>query len=167
MDATKQLVQAGLDAAVSRETFEKWVADYTGHTKGFVSQFRSGDRYRVDSMWNKYWDIWNACRAAMLAQPVMPVEPTAYMQAAGAAAIQLDTTPINKLFTANAVYRAMLAVAPEVMTKLETLPDGFKLVPIEPTAEMLAAAERDHGLSSTAEGIYWSMLAAAPEVMTK
>jgi hypothetical protein len=65
---------------------------------GYADSFRGG---------------WNACRAAMLAQPVIPVEPTAAMQAAGAAAIRFDTTPINKLFTANAVYRAMLAAAPE------------------------------------------------------
>ncbi len=45
------------------------------------------------------------------------LEPTANMQAAGAAAIRFDTTPINKLFTANAVYRAMQAAAPEAVTK--------------------------------------------------
>lgn len=58
------------DESVNRDNFEKWVADYTGHTKGFVSQFRSGARYQVGSMWNKHWDTWSACRAAMLAQPV-------------------------------------------------------------------------------------------------
>ncbi|CAI1110366.1 hypothetical protein [Serratia quinivorans] len=56
------------------------------------------------------------CRAAMLAQPVRRgcklLEPTANMQAAGAAAIRFDTTAINKLFTANAVYRAMIEAAP-------------------------------------------------------
>lgn len=36
-----------------------------------------------------------------------PVEPTLEMQHAGASAICFDTTIINKLWTANAVYRAM------------------------------------------------------------
>ncbi|MGP3280444.1 3'-5' exonuclease [Serratia bockelmannii] len=55
------------DESENRDNFEKWVADYTGHTKGFVSQFRSGARYQVGSMWNKHWDTWSACRATMLA----------------------------------------------------------------------------------------------------
>lgn len=42
----------------------------------------------------------------------VPNEPTPEMQTAGATAIRFDTTPVNKLFTANAVYRAMLAAAP-------------------------------------------------------
>lgn len=51
-----------LDDGTNRDVFEAWVADYTGHTKGFVRQFRVGDKYRSDSMWNKYWNTWNACR---------------------------------------------------------------------------------------------------------
>lgn len=55
-----------LDDETNRDVFEAWVADYTGHTKGFVRQFRVDDKYRSDSMWNKYWNTWNACRTAML-----------------------------------------------------------------------------------------------------
>lgn len=67
----------------------------------------------------------DACRDAMLQgadgnSPVIPdgwvlvpVEPTAEMQSAAAGAIRFDTTPINKLWTGNAVYRAMLAAAPQ------------------------------------------------------
>lgn len=55
-----------LDDETNRDVFEAWVADYTGHTKGFVRQFRVDDKYRSDSMWNKYWNTWNACRSAML-----------------------------------------------------------------------------------------------------
>ncbi|ELY2473182.1 hypothetical protein SMB93_003579 [Cronobacter sakazakii] len=51
-----------LDDETNRDVFEAWVADYTGHTKGFVRQFRVDDKYRSDSMWNKYWNTWNACR---------------------------------------------------------------------------------------------------------
>ncbi len=41
---------------------------------------------------------------------LVPSEPTGEMQAAGACAIRFDTTAMNKLYTANAVYRAMRAV---------------------------------------------------------
>ncbi|MGX5887839.1 hypothetical protein [Burkholderia gladioli] len=39
----------------------------------------------------------------------MPAEPDDEMQLAGAMAIRIETTPINKIWTANAVYRAMVA----------------------------------------------------------
>lgn len=48
---------------------------------------------------------------------LVPVEPTAEMQSAAAGAIRFDTTPINKLWTGNAVYRAMLAAAPQQEVK--------------------------------------------------
>ncbi|AVG33302.1 hypothetical protein OGD86_001061 [Enterobacter asburiae] len=85
--------------------------------------------------WKYYGDAevfciaWNACRAAMLQgadgnSPVIqdgwvmvPVEPTTEMQSAAAGAIRFDTTPINKLWTGNAVYRAMLAAAPQQEVK--------------------------------------------------
>jgi hypothetical protein len=40
-----------------------------------------------------------------------PAEPTPEMQQAGASAIRFDTTVLNKLWTANAVYRAIREVA--------------------------------------------------------
>ena len=48
---------------------------------------------------------------------LVPAEPTAEMQSAAAGAIRFDTTPINKLWTGNAVYRAMLAAAPQQEVK--------------------------------------------------
>lgn len=76
---------------------------------------------------------WNAYRAAMLQSfgnseqlnsPVIPdgyalvpIEPTAEMQSAAAGVIRFDTTPINKLWTGNTVYRAMLAAAPQQEVK--------------------------------------------------
>ncbi|HGE7088515.1 TPA: DUF551 domain-containing protein, partial [Klebsiella aerogenes] len=44
---------------------------------------------------------------------MVPKEPTAEMQSAGASAIRIETTAINKLWTGNAVFRAMLAAAPQ------------------------------------------------------
>lgn len=48
---------------------------------------------------------------------LVPAEPTAEMQSAAAGAIRFDTTPINKLWTGNAVYKAMLAAAPQQEVK--------------------------------------------------
>lgn len=42
----------------------------------------------------------------------VPSEPTDAQQEAGAQAVRIDTTLLNKLFTANRVYRAMIAAAP-------------------------------------------------------
>lgn len=44
---------------------------------------------------------------------LVPVEPTSEMQTAGGIAVKCETTAINKLWTGNAVYKAMLAAAPE------------------------------------------------------
>lgn len=43
---------------------------------------------------------------------LVPAEPNDAMQAAGAQAVRIDTTAINKIWTGNAVFRAMLAAAP-------------------------------------------------------
>ena len=43
------------------------------------------------------------------------------------------------------------------------IPDGYVMVPEEPTDEMLAAAKEWTGLTSTAEVVYIKMLAAAPQ----
>ncbi|EMF7245103.1 DUF551 domain-containing protein [Klebsiella variicola] len=44
---------------------------------------------------------------------MVPKEPTAEMQSAGASAIRIETTALNKLWTGNSVFRAMLAAAPQ------------------------------------------------------
>ncbi|WP_312998257.1 hypothetical protein [Leclercia sp.] len=61
----------------------------------------------------------------------VPVEPTAEMQSAAAGAIRFDTTPINKLWTGNAVYKAMLAAAPQQEAEpMQAAPEGW--VPCSP-----------------------------------
>ncbi|QYG08107.1 hypothetical protein [Janthinobacterium sp. PAMC25594] len=58
--------------------------------------------------------------AAPTAQPaavpdgwkLVPAEPNDAMQTAGAQAVRIDTTAINKIWTGNAVFRAMIAAAP-------------------------------------------------------
>jgi hypothetical protein len=44
---------------------------------------------------------------------LVPKEPTDAMQLAGAQAIRFDTTPLNKIWTGNAVFRAMVAAVSE------------------------------------------------------
>lgn len=88
-----------------------------GKAKHTCDPWRLGEFYH--EMECKAWDaaIDEVQRLNATAQPVsdgckVPNEPTPEMQTAGATAIRFDTTPVNKLFTANAVYRAMLAAAP-------------------------------------------------------
>nr|ELA2824333.1 DUF551 domain-containing protein [Klebsiella variicola]EMA4731532.1 DUF551 domain-containing protein [Klebsiella variicola] len=45
---------------------------------------------------------------------MVPKEPTGEMQSAGASAIRIETTALNKLWTGNSVFRAMLAAAPHL-----------------------------------------------------
>jgi regulator of replication initiation timing len=45
---------------------------------------------------------------------IVPIEPSTEQQTAGAQAVRIDTTAINKLFTANRVYRDMIAAAPKI-----------------------------------------------------
>ncbi|HDC4367497.1 TPA: hypothetical protein O8L32_000535 [Enterobacter cloacae] len=87
----------------------------------------TGERHSLSTLSSLRVSIVEACRAAMLqgAEPVttayklpegyvlVPVEPTSEMQSAAAGAIRFDTTPINKLWTGNAVYKAMIAAAPQ------------------------------------------------------
>lgn len=49
---------------------------------------------------------------------LVPSEPQDEQQLAGAQAIRFDTTPINKIFTANRVYRDMVAAAPDAPVDL-------------------------------------------------
>lgn len=44
---------------------------------------------------------------------LVPIEPDDEMQLVGAESVRIDTTPINKLFTANRVYKAMIQAAQE------------------------------------------------------
>lgn len=64
--------------------------------------------------------LWRMYQAAPTGIPMIPdgyvmvpKEPTAEMQSAGASAIRIETTALNKLWTGNAVFRAMLAAAPQ------------------------------------------------------
>lgn len=81
-----------------------------------------------------------ACRAAMLqAEPV---------------------TTANKLGNSPVTPDGSAVTA---LNGIPMIPDGYVMVPKEPTDEMLAAAKEWTGLTSTAEVVYIKMLAAAPQ----
>ncbi|WP_102004604.1 hypothetical protein [Klebsiella quasipneumoniae] len=108
---------------------------------------------------------WNACRAAMLqASPVCtcpsgdgslrwpcPVHP-------GNSPAQSDCCPAQ-----NSVNPEQKNLTPAQDGNHLVIPDGYVMVPEEPTDEMLAAAKEWTGLTSTAEVVYIKMLAAAPQ----
>ncbi|MCK6943192.1 hypothetical protein [Enterobacter roggenkampii] len=74
--------------------------DYPGYVMTQRECFKAGAKRAVPDGW-----------------VVVPVEPTSEMQSAAAGAIRFDTTPINKLWTGNAVYKAMIAAAPQQEVK--------------------------------------------------
>lgn len=83
--------------------------------EGCGTQSQKWDRFdKTVAMWNRR----TAAPAAVTQELVLkgwkmvPVEPNDAMQAAGPGAIRFDTTVLNKMWTANAVYRAMIAAAP-------------------------------------------------------
>lgn len=74
--------------------------DYPGYVMTQRECFQAGAKRAVPDGW-----------------VVVPVEPTSEMQSAAAGAIRFNTTPINKLWTGNAVYKAMIAAAPQQEVK--------------------------------------------------
>ena len=59
--------------------------------------------------------------------------------------------------------KATARICAELAGNSQVIPDGYVMVPKEPTDEMLAAAKEWTGLTSTAEVVYIKMLAAAPQ----
>lgn len=91
----------------------------------YVRMYRHTEGVRVDEYCSSYqqasWEAWQdrASLAAPQEEPVsvlngwklVPNDPTDAMQMAGAESIRFDTTAINKIWTGNKVYRAMIAAA--------------------------------------------------------
>jgi hypothetical protein len=56
---------------------------------------------------------------------LVPLDPNDAQQKAGAEAVRIDTTLLNKLFTANRVYRAMIAAARDVPSHDGMTPEQY------------------------------------------
>lgn len=54
---------------------------------------------------------------------MVPINPTGEMQTAGGVAVKCETTALNKLWTANKVYQAMLAAAPQPQNAPQNIPE--------------------------------------------
>lgn len=70
---------------------------------------------------------------------LVPVEPDDQMQAAGAGAIRFDTTVLNKIWTANAVFRANVAAAPDHPDTAGDAEDAARLDRMESALEQIQA----------------------------
>lgn len=88
-------------------------------------------------------DMWNACRAAMLQGAENP-ESRCTIQTAPA----LDSSP---------------KIAESRCSSSPAIPDGWKLVPVEPTLEMIKSGANAASTGMLIPGMYRGMLAAAPQ----
>lgn len=134
-------------------------------------------------------DMWNACRAAMLqgAEPVSQTYKLPELIEGMEVSIDVSTcdadagnryfgtvTEVSELYTAKNGYILLVQDAEpnfDVNGNSPVTPDGYALVPVEPTDEMIAAAmncedvlfNSDESFCVQFGNIYEAMLAAAPQ----
>lgn len=134
-------------------------------------------------------DMWNACRAAMLqgAEPVSQTYKLPELIEGMEVSIDVSTcdadagnryfgtvTEVSELYTAKNGYILLVQDAKpnfDVNGNTPVTPDGYALVPVEPTDEMIAAAmncedvlfNSDESFCVQFGNIYEAMLAAAPK----
>ncbi|QMR83579.1 hypothetical protein HV097_23880 [Enterobacter roggenkampii] len=126
-----------------RSMFEKWWESEHGSPLDSWDSLRTTDGYCDDGIDGQF-EAWNACRAAML-QCVENTESRCTMQPASA----LDSLPQN---------------ADSRCSNSPVFPDGWVMVPVEPTEEMLAELCLVKGWTARAlNARYQAMLAAAPK----
>ncbi|HEB4091812.1 TPA: hypothetical protein RZ058_002702 [Enterobacter cloacae] len=114
---------------------------------------------------------WNACRAAML-QGAEPVATDYKLPSMGSNEINEASWVLHNQLTKfgplngyqfNNLKVCFYEALKVAMGNSPLIPDGWVMVPVEPTVEMLSAAKEWTGLTSTAEVVYREMLAAAPQ----
>lgn len=83
---------------------------------------------------------------------MVPKAPTGEMQTAGGIAVKCETTALNKLWTANKVYQAMLAAAPQPQNSPQNIPE---IIPgWIPVSERMP--EREYVLAADFSGKHYS-----------
>ncbi len=148
-----------MTVTTERQQFEQWweTAMHNGYPPRFGwEHWRDGDGYRDDDgEFQGLWQAWQAGRELLANREAQPVgfryrhKDTVswlYNDWRWPDSVEAEQCQIEWLYTAQP--------APAV-------PDGWKLVPVEPTEEMLRAAYRESGVYSAKA--YRAMLAAAPE----
>lgn len=93
-------------------------------------------------------ESYDACRAAMLERQLVD---------------RVDEKSLTSINPAPDLV-SLQKKAESIIGNYPGIPDGYVMVPKEPTDEMLAAAKEWTGLTSTAEVVYIKMLAAAPQL---
>ncbi|MEX8977734.1 DUF550 domain-containing protein [Salmonella enterica] len=164
----------------------------TGATYSGFEDFWSACKHpfaQDDELKDFSWGIWNACREAMLQgdEPVSQTYNLPELIEGMEVSIDVSTcdadagnryfgtvTEVSELYTAKNGYILLVQDAEpnfDVNGSSPVIPDGYALVPVEPTDEMIAAAmECDDVLFNSDESfcvqfgnIYEAMLAAAPQ----
>lgn len=103
---------------------------------------------------------------ALTAQPVAIVEPRDHLTAAQLVGEEPMSKAVRPLFEGALALGQTLYTAPPApaVSLAELVPDGWQLVPVEPTEEMIAAGDQFMDGLSRLGSAYDAMLAAAPEV---
>lgn len=127
-----------------RSIFEKWWESQNGAPLDGWDSLRATDGYCDDGIDGQF-EAWNACRAAML-QGAKNSESRCGIQTAPA----LDSLPKN---------------AESRSGNSPVIPDGYVMVPKEPTKEMIDAGwlHFTGTKNPSSKGTYKAMLAAAPQ----
>ncbi|HCD9341518.1 TPA: hypothetical protein NEG61_004202 [Enterobacter hormaechei] len=118
-----------------------------------------------DEMKDFAWDIWNACRAAMLkhSEPFIVTSDHRMMEMPQVEAINAVTAMLQGADgNAPAHFRsrpAQSSISPAQGGNSPVIPDGWVLVPEEPTHEMLEAGDEQFGTYD----VYRRMIAASPQ----
>ncbi len=136
---------------------ERAVFDAAMHEHGFLNGHAS---------YEHCWEMWQAARVDALAtqpQAAMP-EGVQYMLNLAPDVIlalrNTDRQPLADLMTAGV---AMLRAAPPSPTAQAAMPEGWKLVPVVPTPEMIEEIRLNPAFSDRAMHVrYAALLAAAP-----
>lgn len=121
---------------------------------------------RSEYLGGEYAAGWNACREAMIAQGNSGMRSVDYLGSA------LELEELSKTVESKTCRRAMEAAAHKLRMAEQGnggVVAGWKLVPVEPTQEMLNAHSKNFGYVDTRwcegdiEGAWEAMLSAAPQ----
>lgn len=148
-----------MDDRKLRALFDSWFASD-------CSFDRSPEASEEDNIaWREsYWYVWQRCRAAMLQAGTLTNEDTKQAWT-GIPDIDNAINMLDRIDTLESCDDDRIEAVKTVLRRLAgnspVIPDGYVMVPKEPTKAMILSAMRDNETGEVAE-IYDLMLAAAP-----